>query len=81
MIVPIRCHACGCVIAEKYPKFKKLQRVCSDWEALYYLGVKNTCCRGILMNSIDLTAKLMHYDNHRMQIRADPREEVSDQHI
>ncbi|AFP65698.1 RNA polymerase II subunit (nucleomorph) [Chroomonas mesostigmatica CCMP1168] len=66
MIIPVRCFACGKVIANKWNIYVDLlNQQFSQSAALDALGLRRYCCRRMLLTHVDLIEKLLAYNTHQ----------------
>lgn len=69
MIIPIRCFTCGNIVGNLWKMYIEL--LINDYtesDALDSLGLKDICCRRMLLSHIDLSEKLLKYKINREHI-------------
>lgn len=60
MIIPIRCFTCGKVVGNKWEPYQQLLRGGkTEGDALDSLGLKQLCCRRMLLGHVDFIEKLL----------------------
>lgn len=66
MLIPVRCFTCGKVTGNKWEPYQKyLREGMTPKEALDKLELQRYCCRRIILTHVDLSDKLLAYDETR----------------
>ena len=66
MLIPIRCFSCGSLIGDKWEEYNRRVNVEKEnpEKVLNDLGVKNYCCRRMLISHVDLIDEVLVFHTH-----------------
>jgi DNA-directed RNA polymerases I, II, and III subunit RPABC5 len=63
-MIPVRCFTCNKVIGNKWEKYEKLlEDGNSAKDTFKKLGLKRSCCKRMFLTNVDITDKLMEYND------------------
>lgn len=64
-MIPVRCFTCNKVLGNKHDTFCALKDADVPYEEIWKrLGLTRTCCKMIMRTYVDLTDKLMVYQDY-----------------